>query len=82
MFLITICEAIHDEAELNDEFYNNWLEKYRAVSGNVHPPKRFKTWIQEVNRMGVSVEPSIYKPIFEHLKYLKDLRMSVDKVRN
>ena len=36
----------------------------------------------KVNRMGVSVEPSIYKPIYEHLKYLKEMGMSVDKVRN
>lgn len=82
LLLITMCEAIYDEAELNDVFYNNWLEKYRAISGNEQPPKRFRTWIQEVNRMGVSVEPSIYKPIYEHLKYLKEMGMSVDKVRN
>ena len=77
-FLISICEAIN---EFTEDFYNDWVEKYRAVSGNEKSPKRYRTWIQEVSKMGVSIEPSTYKQAFEQIKYFKGRGTSVAKMR-
>ena len=81
LYLILALEYISGNVKFTEEFYNDWIEKYRKLSGNERPPKLYKTWIQEASRLGVSVEPSTYKPIFEQVKYFKDKRITVEYIR-
>ena len=67
--------------DFTEEFYENWLEKYRKVSGNQNPPSRHKEWIATAKKLNVSIEPEKFKPIFEHLKHFKNTGISTQQVR-
>ena len=64
-----------------NEFYDKWVQKYRQISGNKNPPKRYKEWIRIVSKMDVSVEPSVYKKVFEHVGYFKNKNLTVPRVK-
>ena len=69
-------------ASFTEEFYSNWIENYRQVSGNQKPPKKIKEWMKLASQMNVDIEPEKFKPIFEHLAHFKQTEITTQKVRD
>ena len=82
LFIISFINFNLIFASFTEEFYANWLGKYRKVSGNQNPPRRYKEWIAAATKLNVSIEPEIFKPIFEHLAHFKETGISVPQVRD
>lgn len=79
LLILNLCAVF---TEFTEVFYDQWLENYRQVSGNVKPPNRYKEWINLATSMNVSVEPSVYKKIFENLAHFKNDGLTVEKVKD
>ena len=69
-------------ARLNyDGNFDEWLARYRQVSGNQNPPKMYKNWIQLASSLKCSIDPMHYRQIFKDLRPYKNQKLTVEKMR-
>ena len=81
LFSIIFLLFEYNFCSFDDGFYEKWLNKYRLMSGNEHPPSKYKEWVQLARELKVSFDPSDYKAVFRDISNFKNFNLSAEKLQ-